>query len=233
MTGKMNTRRQRLADNETQGISNGGSSPSRSRISTSISPNGIGLTIFSSTWKLKKRHKKVKDTHDDRNGPSQDHQPGRPQRDVIKDRRGKKKQTRSTLPFIQPTVVIANILSYLVHQIGDHNGPRYVNKQWFTACMRIPNAIVQWLTDSSLERYYSQQYGDYEDDNETSFQVAIKQFPHVTSFIGFPLHEVGSLIKDPKFSVTLSSLRSISLTWNPDSGTDIYQHHNDSSLTVF
>jgi hypothetical protein len=105
----------------------------------------------------------------------------------------------------QPNEVISHILSYLIHMMADNNSPRYVNKQWFTSSNNIHNITVGW--------------NDLHQTKYSSFDLALKQYPRITSFIGFPIDDTASLLDDPNFSSTLLLLRNISLKFKAIEGS--------------
>jgi hypothetical protein len=116
----------------------------------------------------------------------------------------------------QPNHIISHILSYLIHQMGDKMSPRYVNKQWLISSNNIPNMIVRWI-----DRRYSDSFNRSGVKKPfTSFDITIKQYPRVASFINFPIDDIPSLLdNNSKYSSILLSLQSISLEWESGNAT--------------
>jgi hypothetical protein len=103
-----------------------------------------------------------------------------------------------------PLSVLTNILSYIEHETNNYDGVCGVNKQWLIASQSVPNTTVRWIIQDKRAR-------------DDSFVLAIKKYPHVTSFIDFPSDHLISLLSRKSFDVlSLRSLSLIDLTNNLD-----------------
>jgi hypothetical protein len=142
-----------------------------------------------------KRHKKIDNTINNDNGS------------------GRFDTSTSSDPVIwkaQANDVITKIISYLEDYsipVG-YNAARYVNRQWLNAARNAPSVSIKWNWEDYTPKVATVKH------KLTPFELAIKQYPRVTSFIDFPLNDIESILND-QYAPIFFTLLEISLNWKP------------------
>jgi hypothetical protein len=118
----------------------------------------------------------------------------------------------------QPIGILMMILSYLTFDMN-WDSISGVNKKWLITTQRIPNSYVEWY-DNDIHYGYSWKNGKWHrccrgraDNKFSSFGLAIRKYPKVTTLLGFPIRDIETLIRPPLtlHGYNINTLRSLSL----------------------
>jgi hypothetical protein len=117
--------------------------------------------------------------------------------------------------FSIPTVIITNLLSYLVHDMS-YDSFCGVNHQWCQAATNVTHVIVRWCSrDDGPKKKKARRFHPWRKNNRSSFELAIRKYPRgISSFIGFPVLDVLSLMDHPSYINWTSKVHSLSLSFN-------------------
>jgi hypothetical protein len=128
-----------------------------------------------------------------------------------------------------PLSVLVHILSYLEHEIESRDAICGVNKQWLMASQSVPNTMVRSMQPTDdLNFMWSRRE---KPPAVSSFQLAHRKYPRVTSFIDFLATDLKSLLEMTSFN--FSSLRLLSIDFISDEIDTIKQLIRRSSSSSF